>query len=130
LSRDFSAFSRFFHAGLKRIGWQRLIYGIGGVMRHERMLGKHVWYLVSTMVNIGEPLFQLPWVENLLYRVLRDAKGIFSFEMCGLKFDGATLMFYIKPADGKELPKIMQRMMNFVHDELRSLSRRSRCDST
>jgi hypothetical protein len=50
-----------------------------------------------------------------LCRVLRDAKGIYSFEMCGLTFEGATLAFYIKPADGKELPDIMQWMMNFVH---------------
>jgi hypothetical protein len=77
-------------------------------MRHERLLGEHVWYLVGTAVNVGEPLFQLRWTEKLLCRVLRDAKGIFSFEMCGLAFEGATLSFYIKPADGKELPKIMQ----------------------
>jgi hypothetical protein len=77
-------------------------------MRHGRILGEHVWYLVSTAVNIGETLFQLPWTEKLLCRVLRDAKRIFSFEMCGLTFEGATLAFYIKPADGKELPDIMQ----------------------
>jgi hypothetical protein len=50
--------------------------------------------------------------------------------MCGLMFEEAKLMFYIKPADGKELPKIMQWMMNFVHDEQSSLSRRSRRGST
>jgi hypothetical protein len=77
-------------------------------MRHERLLGEHVWYLVSTAVNIGETLFQLRWTEDLLCRVLRDAKRNHSFEMRGLKFEGATLTFYIKPADGKELPKIMQ----------------------
>jgi hypothetical protein len=77
-------------------------------MRHERLLGEHVWYEVRTAVNIGETLFQLRWTEDLLCRVLRDAKGIYSFEMCGLTFAGATLSFYIKPADGKELPKIMQ----------------------
>jgi hypothetical protein len=65
-------------------------------------------YLVSTAVNVGETLFQLRWTEDLLCRVLQDAKGNFSFEMRGLKLEGATLSFYIKPADGKELPKIMQ----------------------
>jgi hypothetical protein len=94
------------------------------------MLGEHVWHLVSTAVNVGETLFELPWTEELLCRVLRDAKGIFSFEICGLKFEGATSMFYIRPTYGKELPKITQWMMNFVHDELRSLSKRSRCGST
>jgi hypothetical protein len=44
-------------------------------MRHERILGEHVWYLVSTAVNIGETLFQLGWTEDLLCRVLCDAKG-------------------------------------------------------
>jgi hypothetical protein len=77
-------------------------------MRHERILGEHVWYLVSTAVNIGEPLFQLRWTETLLCRVLRDAKRNYSFEMRGLKFEGATLSFYIRPEDGKELPDIMQ----------------------
>jgi hypothetical protein len=79
------------------------------------MLGEHVWYEVRTAVNVGETLFRLPWTEKLLCRVLRDAKGIFSFEMCGLRFEGATRSFYIKPADGKERPDIMQWMMNFVH---------------
>jgi hypothetical protein len=40
--------------------------------------------------------------------VLRDAKGNYSFEMRGLRFEGKLLSFYIKPADGKELPDIMQ----------------------
>jgi hypothetical protein len=99
-------------------------------MRHERMLGEHVWYEVRTAVNVGEPPFELSWTEDFLYRVLRDAKGIYSFELRGLKFEGATLSFYIRPTDGKELPDIMQWMMNRVHDELRSLSRRSRYGST
>jgi hypothetical protein len=67
-----------------------------------------MWYLVSTAVNIGETLFQLRWTEDLLGRVLRDAKGNFSFEMRGLMFEGAELSFYIKPADGEEPPDIMQ----------------------
>jgi hypothetical protein len=47
-------------------------------MRHERILGEHVWHLVSTAVNVGEPLFESPWTEKLLCRAFRDAKGIFS----------------------------------------------------
>jgi hypothetical protein len=84
-------------------------------MRHERVLAENVWYLVSTAANIGEPLFDLPWTKNLFSSVLRDAKGMFSFEMRGLVLEGATLSFCIKPADGFELPKIMQWMMNPVH---------------
>jgi hypothetical protein len=84
-------------------------------MRHERVLAEHVWYSVSSVLNVGEPLFLLPWVKVLFSRVFRDAKGIFSFEICGLALEGAVLSFYIRPADGFELPKIMQWLMNPVH---------------
>jgi hypothetical protein len=77
-------------------------------MRQQRLLAEDVWYEVRTAVNIGEPLSKLGWTEKLLCRVLRDAKGNFSFEMRGLRFEGATLSFYIRPEDGKELPDIMQ----------------------
>jgi hypothetical protein len=85
-------------------------------MRQQRRLSEDVWYGVSTAVNVGEPLFELRWTKPLFCRVLRDAKGIYSFEMSGFKLEGATLSFYIKPADGKELPKIMQWVMNSVHE--------------
>jgi hypothetical protein len=58
-------------------------------------------------------------------RVLLDAKERFDFEMRGLVLKGALLSFYIKPADGLQLPEIMQWMMN-----ISSLSRRSRSGST
>jgi hypothetical protein len=50
----------------------------------------------------------LGWAETLFYHVLNDAKRRFKFEMRGLIFDEAWLSFYIKPANGLELPKIMQ----------------------
>jgi hypothetical protein len=81
---------------------------------------------VRTAVNVSESFFLLGWAVVLLDRVLREAKKCFAFEMCGLKLNGKRLAFYIKPVDGLKLPKIMQWMMNFVHDELRSLSKRSR----
>jgi hypothetical protein len=77
-------------------------------MRLKRDLREHVWYGVRTAVNVGEPLFRLGWAVVLLYRVLREAKKRFGFEMRGFRLDGKWLIFYIKPADGKELPKIMQ----------------------
>jgi hypothetical protein len=43
-------------------------------------------------------------------RVLLDAKERFDFEMRGLVLKGALLSFYIKPADGYQLPEIMQWM--------------------
>jgi hypothetical protein len=77
-------------------------------MRLARDLAEDVWYEVTTAVNVGEPLFRLAWGLVLLYGVLRDAKGRFKFEMRGLVLYEAGLSFYIKPADGYELPKIMQ----------------------
>jgi hypothetical protein len=73
-----------------------------------RKLDTDVWYKVQTAVNVGEPVFQLWWAVVLFYHVLHDAKGRFKFEICGLTFDEAWLAFYIKPADGFQLPKIMQ----------------------
>ncbi|MDR1470393.1 MAG: hypothetical protein LBT00_14005 [Spirochaetaceae bacterium] len=84
-------------------------------MRLPRELAEGVWYEVRTAVNIGEPLFHLTWAVVLFYRVLREAKGRFGFEMRGHKIAGRALSFFIKPADGFELPKIMQWLMNPVH---------------
>jgi hypothetical protein len=43
-------------------------------------------------------------------RVLLDAKERFDFEMRGLVLSGALLSFYIKPADGFQLPEITRWM--------------------
>ncbi|MDR1468823.1 MAG: hypothetical protein LBT00_05970 [Spirochaetaceae bacterium] len=77
-------------------------------MRLPRELAEDVWYEVRTAVNICEPLFQLAWAAVLFYRVLREAKGRFAFEMRGFAIEGVWLTFYIKPAEGFKLPKIMQ----------------------
>jgi hypothetical protein len=73
-----------------------------------RELKQGVWYEVHTAINVGEPVFQLGWAETLFFRVLRDAKRRFKFEMRGLVFDEEWLSFYIKPVDGFALPRIMQ----------------------
>jgi REP element-mobilizing transposase RayT len=80
------------------------------VMRQKRKLAEHVWYHVRTAINNREPVFQLLEAVVLLCRVLIEAKGKFPFEMCGLIIGDEWLSFYIKPADGYELPKIMQWM--------------------
>jgi hypothetical protein len=77
-------------------------------MRTKRNLAEHVWHEARTAVNVGEPLFLLGWAVVLLYHVFREAKKRFAFEIRGLKFRGKWLTFYIKPADGFQLPKIMQ----------------------
>jgi hypothetical protein len=80
------------------------------IMRQKRDLAEHVWYGVETAVNVGEPLFRLDWTSVIFCRVLLDAKERFDFEMRGLALSGALLSFYIKPADGLQLPEIMQWM--------------------
>jgi hypothetical protein len=77
-------------------------------MKTNRELAEHAWYKVSTEINVGEPIFQLPWAKTLLHRALCDTKGRYEFEMRGLKLEGSWLTFYIKPEDGYKLPKIMQ----------------------
>ncbi|MDR0639526.1 MAG: hypothetical protein LBG27_11615 [Spirochaetaceae bacterium] len=79
-------------------------------MRKPRELAENVWYEVRTAVNIGEPLFRLPEAKVLFLRILRKTKERYGFEMRGLRLEGAWLMFYIKPDDGLQLPKIMQWM--------------------
>jgi hypothetical protein len=77
-------------------------------MRQKRDLAENVWYGVATAINIGEPLFKLDWTPVILCRVLIEAKKRFDFEMRGLVLSEAWLSFYIKPADGYQLPEIMQ----------------------
>jgi hypothetical protein len=79
-------------------------------MRHKRELAENVWYGVATAINIGEPLFKLDWTTVIFCRVLIEAKKRFDFEMRGLVLSEAWLSFYIKPADGYQLPEIMQWM--------------------
>jgi hypothetical protein len=87
---------------------KRVLSALIMYMRKKRKLAENVWYKVKTAVNTGEPLFRLEFAAVLFYRVLREARGRFAFEMRGLAFDGARLVFYIKPADGLRLPRIMQ----------------------
>ncbi|MDR0638978.1 MAG: hypothetical protein LBG27_08805 [Spirochaetaceae bacterium] len=77
-------------------------------MNKQRKLQQNVWYKVETEINIGEPLFRLPWTKVLLHRVLREIRKRYPFGMRGLRLEGARLTFCIKPEDGLKLPKIMQ----------------------
>jgi hypothetical protein len=81
-------------------------------MRLKRKLAEHVWYKVSTAINNREPVFQLLEAVVLFCRVLLDAKKRFGFEMRRLVLKGELLSFYMKPADGLQLPEIMRWMMN------------------
>jgi hypothetical protein len=77
-------------------------------MRKLRILAAGVWYLVNTAVNNREPLFWSPEERARFKQVLNEARARYAFELCGLRFSGPTVMFYIKPVDGLQLPEIMQ----------------------
>jgi hypothetical protein len=79
-------------------------------MRKERELAENVWYYVNTAVNNGEPLFLSEFGVWLLEWVLSEARLIFAFELRGVRFAGASVSvsFYIKPANGLQLPEIMK----------------------
>jgi hypothetical protein len=82
-------------------------------MRKKRILARNAWYKVRTAVNNREPLFQDRWRAKAPFlRVLHEAKEIFTFESRGFALEGERLSFYIKPADGFQLPEIMQWLRN------------------
>ncbi|MDR1232484.1 MAG: hypothetical protein LBK61_13910 [Spirochaetaceae bacterium] len=77
-------------------------------MRALHILAASVWYFVCTAVNNREPLFWSALERARFMRVLNEARARYAFELRGLSFDGPTVSFYIKPADGLELPEIMK----------------------
>ncbi|MDR3356888.1 MAG: transposase [Spirochaetaceae bacterium] len=72
------------------------------------MLKQGVWYEISTRVNNRKPLFRRRRALALFDRVFRETERRFVFEVRGLTLAGDRLAFYIKPADGFELPDIMK----------------------
>jgi REP element-mobilizing transposase RayT len=77
-------------------------------MRALRILAASVWYFVCTAVNNREPLFWSALERARFMRVLNGARKRYVFELRGLRFCGPWVSFYIKPADGLQLPEIMQ----------------------
>ncbi|MDR1099865.1 MAG: transposase [Treponema sp.] len=77
-------------------------------MRKLRMLKPDVWYQIRTAVNNREALFRSGRAPSLFAGVLAEATRRFVFEIRGLRLAGDLLSFYIKPADGFELPDILK----------------------
>ncbi|MDR3355632.1 MAG: hypothetical protein LBO04_00380 [Spirochaetaceae bacterium] len=71
------------------------------------MLKQGVWYEIRTSVNNREPLFRGGRAPALFDRVFRETAHRFTFAVRGLSLAGDRLAFYIRPADGFELPAIM-----------------------
>jgi REP element-mobilizing transposase RayT len=67
-----------------------------------------VWYEVSTRINNREPLFRRNRALALFGRVFRETAEKFAFEVRRLRVEDDWLRFYIKPADGMELPWILK----------------------
>jgi hypothetical protein len=82
--------------------------GEGVYMRTDRKLETDCWYDTSTKVNNGERLFGVKDNVKQFEQVVNEAQFLFEFEIRGLKFNGAEVLFYIKPVKGLELPEIMQ----------------------
>jgi REP element-mobilizing transposase RayT len=77
-------------------------------MRLLRELRQGAWYEIHTAVNNRKPLFQSRKALRLFAKVLDDTAARFDFEIRGLLLKDAWLVFNIKPADGFQLPRIMQ----------------------
>ncbi|MDR0382918.1 MAG: transposase [Spirochaetaceae bacterium] len=73
-----------------------------------RKLRQGAWYEIQTEVNNRKPLFQSRNAQKLFARVLDDTAARFDFEIRGLCLKDDLLVFCVKPADGFQLPRIMQ----------------------
>jgi REP element-mobilizing transposase RayT len=79
-------------------------------MRQLRKLEQGVWYEIRTRINNREPLFRRAKALTIFARVFRETGLRFVFEVRELRLEEDRLVFYIKPEDGFELPKIMKWM--------------------
>jgi REP element-mobilizing transposase RayT len=77
-------------------------------MRANRVLVAKGWYWVSTDINNREGVFWSRKTVRLLRQVLREARGVYEFEIRGLRVEADRVSFYIKAADGFMLPAVMQ----------------------
>jgi hypothetical protein len=77
-------------------------------MRNLRILALDACYFVRSGVNNREPLFWVAREWARFMRVLDEAHVLYAFVLYDLCFDGPWVSFCIKPADGFQLPEIMQ----------------------
>jgi hypothetical protein len=68
-------------------------------MRANRVLVLKGWYWVSTDVNNRESVFRLPRAVRRLRTVLCNARGVYEFEIRGLRAGEDRVSFYINAAD-------------------------------
>jgi REP element-mobilizing transposase RayT len=73
-----------------------------------RILEALTWYWIVTAINRHEPLFLDRAAVDLFNRVLREAGKRFAIEVRHIVIQADRVSFYIKPADGFQLPEVMQ----------------------
>jgi hypothetical protein len=69
-------------------------------MRANRVLVADGWYWVSTDINNREGVFWSRKTVRLLRKVLWETRGVYEFEIRGLRVEADRVSFYIKAADG------------------------------
>jgi REP element-mobilizing transposase RayT len=74
----------------------------------SRILKPDVWYKIFTLVNRHEQIFLDRAAVELFNRTLLETGERFPCEVRHLVITADSVSFYIKPADGLELPEIMQ----------------------
>jgi hypothetical protein len=77
-------------------------------MREDRKLETDCWYDIDAKVNNGEKLFGVRENVKQFEQVVNEAHFLFDFEIRGLKFNDAKVLFFIKLDDGLKLPELMQ----------------------
>jgi hypothetical protein len=77
-------------------------------MRPKRILTQDAWYEIRTAINNREPLFRRRQVVAVFCRVFGEAGKRFAFELRGFALVEERLSFYIRQADGLQIPAIMQ----------------------
>ncbi|MDR1230995.1 MAG: transposase [Spirochaetaceae bacterium] len=77
-------------------------------MRMSRILKPDVWYKIFTLVNRHEQIFLDRDAVELFNRTLCETGERFPCEVRHLVIRAESVSFYIKPADGLQLPEIMQ----------------------
>ncbi|MDR1230669.1 MAG: transposase, partial [Spirochaetaceae bacterium] len=72
------------------------------------ILKPDVWYKIFTLVNRHEQIFLDRDAVELFNRTLCETGERFPCEVRSLVIQADSVSFYIKPADGLQLPEIMQ----------------------
>jgi hypothetical protein len=104
-SRFYPVYCHFFPVRLKQNSGET---HIRIYMRKKRCLTRDAWYEVRTTINNREPLFRRRQAIAIFCRVFGEARERFAFELRGFRLVEERLSFYIRPADGLQLPAIMQ----------------------